>query len=57
MVTLAESERELIVTALRSSSGKISGSGGAAKKLGIPRQTLESKLKALDMDPAEFRER
>jgi formate hydrogenlyase transcriptional activator len=56
-VTLAEGERELIVTALKASSGKISGPGGAARKLGVPRQTLESKIKALDIDPASFRAR
>jgi formate hydrogenlyase transcriptional activator len=57
MVTLAESEKELIVKALESSSGKISGPAGAARKLGIPRQTLESKMKALRLDATEFRER
>jgi formate hydrogenlyase transcriptional activator len=55
--TLAESEKELIVKALESSLGKISGPGGAARKLGIPRQTLESKIKALDIDATSFRER
>lgn len=56
-LTLAQGERELIVAALRTSSGKISGPAGAARKLGLPRQTLESKLKALEIDAAEFRER
>jgi len=56
-VTLAEGEKELIVTALKESLGKISGPGGAARKLGIPRQTLESKIKALDIDAASFRKR
>jgi formate hydrogenlyase transcriptional activator len=54
-LTLAESEKQLIVTALKSSSGKISGPGGAARRLGIPRQTLESKIKALDIDVTSFR--
>jgi formate hydrogenlyase transcriptional activator len=56
-ITLAEGERELIVTALKESSGKISGPLGAARKLGIPRQTLESKVKALNIDAASFRAR
>jgi formate hydrogenlyase transcriptional activator len=57
VLTLAEGEKELIVTALESSSGKISGPGGAARKLGVPRQTLESKIKALNIDATLFRER
>ncbi len=57
VLTLAEGERELIVTALKSSSGKISGPGGAARKLGVPRQTLESKIKSLKIDPAMYRAR
>lgn len=56
-LTLAESEKELIVAALKLSSGKISGPGGAARKLGVPRQTLESKIKALEIDATSFRER
>jgi formate hydrogenlyase transcriptional activator len=56
-VTLAEGERELIVTALKESSGKISGPSGAARKLGVPRQTLESKIKTLNIDAPSFRAR
>jgi PAS domain S-box-containing protein len=56
-VTLAEGERELIVTALKESSGKISGPGGAARKLGVPRQTLESKIRTLNIDAPSFRAR
>ncbi len=56
-VTLADGERELIMTALKESAGKISGPGGAARKLGIPRQTLESKIKALNIDTSSFRAR
>jgi formate hydrogenlyase transcriptional activator len=56
-VTLAEGEKNLILMALKSSSGKISGASGAARKLGVPRQTLESKMKALDIDATSFRAR
>jgi formate hydrogenlyase transcriptional activator len=56
-LTLAEGEKELILTALKSSAGKISGPSGAARKLGVPRQTLESKIKALDIDATSFRAR
>jgi formate hydrogenlyase transcriptional activator len=57
MMTLAEGEKDLILTALKSSLGKISGPSGAARKLGVPRQTLESKIQALDIDATSFRAR
>jgi formate hydrogenlyase transcriptional activator len=46
-VDLAERERAMIEIALRDSKGLISGPGGAAAKLGLPRQTLESKIRKL----------
>ncbi|OLD63159.1 MAG: Fis family transcriptional regulator [Acidobacteria bacterium 13_1_40CM_2_68_5] len=57
VTTLAEGEKELIEAALRESHGRISGPSGAAAKLGIPRQTLESKIKALHIDRLSFRAR
>ena len=39
-------ERELIEDALAKSNDRIAGPWGAAKSLGIPRQTLESKIAA-----------
>jgi formate hydrogenlyase transcriptional activator len=53
--TLAEGERALIEAALAESRGRVSGAAGAAAKLGIPRQTLESKIKALHIDKLAFR--
>src|SRR2546428_920564 len=50
VTTLAEGEKELIAAAVAASRGRISGPSGAAAKLGIPRQTLESKIKALHID-------
>jgi len=50
VTTLAENEKGLIEAALAETHGRISGPGGAAAKLGIPRQTLESKIKALQID-------
>ena len=47
---LAEREVEMIQTALAKSHGRISGASGAAARLGIPRQTLESKIKRLGID-------
>jgi formate hydrogenlyase transcriptional activator len=47
---LAGHEVEMIETALAESHGRISGPSGAAAKLGIPRQTLESKIRRLGID-------
>src|SRR5216683_2585221 len=47
---LAEREKVMIENALRESSGLISGPTGAAAKLGLPRQTLESKIRKLGID-------
>ena len=45
--TLAATEREHIVRALRESHGQVGGLGGAAARLGLKRTTLQSKLKQL----------
>ena len=50
----ADQERQLIEAALAASSGRISGPSGAAAKLGIPRQTLESKIANLGINKAKF---
>ncbi len=47
---LADQEIEMIEAALAESHGRIAGPSGAAAKLGIPRQTLESKIKRLGID-------
>jgi formate hydrogenlyase transcriptional activator len=47
---LAAREVEMIETALAESHGRIAGPSGAAAKLGIPRQTLESKIRRLGID-------
>ena len=52
---LANPEVEKIKTALAESHGRISGRTGAAAKLGIPRQTLESKIRRLGIDKYEHR--
>jgi len=43
-------EVEMIEAALAECHGRISGPAGAAAKLGIPRQTLESKIRRLGID-------
>jgi formate hydrogenlyase transcriptional activator len=53
--TLAERERELIEAALAQTRGRVSGASGAAAKLGIPRQTLESKILSLGINKHRFR--
>jgi len=52
---LAAREKTLIENALREASGRIAGTNGAAAILGMPRQTLESKLKRLGIKPYHFR--
>jgi formate hydrogenlyase transcriptional activator len=53
--TLAEREREIIEAALADSRGRISGPSGAAVKLGIPRQTLDSKIANLQIRKDQFK--
>jgi formate hydrogenlyase transcriptional activator len=48
-------EKELIEEALAKSNGKVSGLNGAAAKLGIPRSTLDLKIKQLDIKKHAFR--
>jgi transcriptional regulator with GAF, ATPase, and Fis domain len=43
-------EKEMIEAALAESAGKVAGPKGAAAKLGIPRSTLDTKLKQLKID-------
>src|SRR3989449_911417 len=53
--SLVDREREMIEAALRESRGRIAGAFGAAAKLGIPRQTLDSKIAALGIDKYRFK--
>ena len=53
--TPASRERELIEAVLAESRGRISGASGAAAKLGIPRQTLESRILRLGINKHRFR--
>jgi PAS domain S-box-containing protein len=48
-------ERAFIEAALADSEGRISGPSGAATRLGVPRQTLESKIRSLGIDKHRFR--
>jgi formate hydrogenlyase transcriptional activator len=55
VANLVEHEREAIEHALREAEGVIGGPAGAAAKLGIPRQTLESKIKKLGIKRYRFK--
>jgi formate hydrogenlyase transcriptional activator len=55
VTNLVEHEKEVIEHALREAEGVIGGPAGAAAKLGIPRQTLESKIKKLGITRHRFK--
>lgn len=52
--SLEEMERSFIISTLKRCSGKISGAGGAAEVLGIPGNTLHSKLKKLSISKSDY---
>jgi formate hydrogenlyase transcriptional activator len=52
---LVEHEKEILEAALRQSEGVVGGPTGAAVKLGIPRQTLESKIRKLGINRHRFK--
>ena len=45
----------MIEAALRESRGRVYGPSGAAAKLGIPRSTLESKIRSLKINKNRFK--
>ncbi|HEX9606563.1 MAG TPA: sigma 54-interacting transcriptional regulator [Gemmatimonadaceae bacterium] len=55
--SLAVHEKAIIEEALRASSGQVFGPSGAAARLGMPRSTLESKIRALGINKNRFRPR
>ena len=50
----SDQERELIESALAESRGRVAGPSGAAAKLGIPRSTLETKIRRLGIEKHRF---
>ncbi|HMP07569.1 MAG TPA: helix-turn-helix domain-containing protein, partial [Lacipirellulaceae bacterium] len=52
-LTLAEAERDHILTALRESGWVVGGPKGAAARLGMKRSTLQWKMKRLGISRAE----
>jgi PAS domain S-box-containing protein len=51
---LRNQEKEIIEAALAESKGKVAGPEGAAAKLGIPRSTLDTKIKQLNIKKHKF---
>jgi formate hydrogenlyase transcriptional activator len=52
---LAEREKAMIEDTLRATKGLVSGPTGAAAKLGMPRQTLDSKIRKLGINRYRFK--
>jgi transcriptional regulator with PAS, ATPase and Fis domain len=52
---LPSQEKAIIEAALSESGGRVYGPSGAAAKLGIPRTTLESKIRSLKINKTRFR--
>jgi PAS domain S-box-containing protein len=53
----SDREKALIESALRESRGRVAGPAGAAAKLGVPRSTLETKIRTLGIDKHLFKSR
>ena len=52
---LTQEEKMMIEAALRECGGRVYGPSGAAARLGIPRTTLESKIKSLKINKHRFK--
>ena len=53
---LLRQEKQMIEAALADSRGRVSGPTGAATKLGVPAQTLDSKIKRLKINKSRFKD-
>jgi len=52
---LVKQEKQIVEAALAESNGRISGTAGAAAKLGLPSRTLDSKIKRLKINKYKFK--
>jgi len=52
--TFEQAEKRAIIDALRSASGKIAGTGGAAERLGLKRTTLQNKMRKLNIARTDY---
>jgi len=53
-LSFQEAERQVIIDALKSSSGKLAGKDGAAERLGLKRTTLHHKMRKLNIAPTDY---
>jgi PAS domain S-box-containing protein len=53
--SIATHEKAIVEDALRATGGRVFGPSGAAARLGIPRSTLESKIRVLKINKSRFR--
>jgi formate hydrogenlyase transcriptional activator len=49
-----QAESNAIITALKEASGRVSGRGGAAERLGLKRTTLQTKMRRLNICRADY---
>jgi formate hydrogenlyase transcriptional activator len=49
-----QAERQVIIDALITASGRVSGKGGAAERLGLKRTTLQNKMRRLNISRADY---
>jgi formate hydrogenlyase transcriptional activator len=52
--TFQEVERQAIINALKAASGRLSGPGAAAERLGLKRTTLQNKMRRLNITKADY---
>jgi formate hydrogenlyase transcriptional activator len=52
--TFEQAEKQAILDALKSASGRIAGNGGAAQRLGLKRTTLQNKMRRLNITRADY---
>jgi formate hydrogenlyase transcriptional activator len=52
--TFEQAERQAILDALKSASGRIAGNSGAAERLGLKRTTLQNKMRRLNITRADY---
>ncbi len=52
--TFKDAERQVIIDALKSASGRVAGPNGAAERLGLKRTTLQNKMRRLRITRADY---
>jgi len=52
--TFEQAERQAIIDALKTASGRIAGKDGAAERLGLKRTTLQNKMRRLSITRADY---